>query len=54
MTNLQSIPLNRLVHSPANVRRTGRDVALDGLMNSVEAHGLRQNLNVKPTSGNRF
>lgn len=54
MTTLQSIPLNRLVHSKANVRRTGRGLALDGLMASIAAHGLRQNLNVRATSGNRY
>ena len=54
MTTIQSIPLNRLVHSKANVRRTGRGRALEGLMASIAAHGLRQNLNVRPTSGNRF
>ena len=54
MTTLQSIPLNRLVHSKANVRRTGRGVGLEGLMASIAAHGLRQNLNVRQTSGNRY
>lgn len=54
MTTIQAIPLNRLVHSKANVRRTGRNIALDGLMASIAAHGLRQNLNVRPTTGNRF
>lgn len=54
MTTVQSIPLNRLVHSKANVRRTGRNIDLDGLMASIATHGLRQNLNVKPTTGNRF
>lgn len=53
-TNIQAIPLNRLVHSKANVRRTGRGRALEGLMASIATHGLRQNLNVRPTSGNRF
>ncbi|HEV7276552.1 MAG TPA: ParB/RepB/Spo0J family partition protein [Devosiaceae bacterium] len=50
----QTIALNRLVHSKTNVRRTGRSRAIETLMASIEAHGLRQNLNVKPTSGNRF
>lgn len=53
-TTIQTIPLNRLVHSKANVRKTGRGRALEGLMASIAAHGLRQNLNVRPTSGNRF
>ncbi|MBN9361770.1 MULTISPECIES: ParB/RepB/Spo0J family partition protein [unclassified Devosia] len=53
-TTIQTIPLNRLVHSKANVRRTGRGRSLEGLMASIATHGLRQNLNVRPTSGNRF
>jgi ParB family chromosome partitioning protein len=53
-TITQSIPLNRLVHSKSNVRKTGRSNAVEALMASIEAHGLRQNLNVKPTTGNRF
>ena len=54
MTDLQSIPLNRLVHAKSNVRKTGRDLGIEGLMVSISTHGLRQNLNVRPTSGNRF
>lgn len=54
ITITHDIPLNRLVHSKANVRRTGRSRAVEALMASIEAHGLRQNLNVKPTSGNRY
>jgi len=54
MTSLQTIPLNRLVQSKSNVRHTGRGNGIDALMASIEAHGLRQNLNVKPTTGNRF
>jgi len=44
---LQSIPLNRLVPSRANVRRTGAKDGLDELAASIAAHGLRQNLNVR-------
>lgn len=54
MTDLQTIRLNRLVHAKANVRRTGRGASLEGLMTSIAVHGLRQNLNVRPISGNRF
>lgn len=50
----QTIPLNQLVQSKANVRHTGRDRGIEALMASIAAHGLRQNLNVRPTSGNRF
>ena len=50
----QSIPLSRLVRSKTNVRRTGRSRGIEALMASIAAHGLRQNLNVRPTSGGRF
>lgn len=50
----QTIPLSQLVQSRSNVRRTGRKQGIDALMASIAAHGLRQNLNVRPTSGNRF
>jgi ParB family chromosome partitioning protein len=50
----QSIPLKSLVRSKTNVRRTARDRGIDALMASIAAHGLRQNLNVKPISGGRF
>jgi ParB family chromosome partitioning protein len=48
------IPLNRLVHSKSNARRTGRASSIETLMASIAAHGLRQNLNVRATTGNRF
>lgn len=50
----QSIPLSRLVRSKSNVRHTARDRGIEALMASIAAHGLRQNLNVRPTSGGRF
>jgi ParB family chromosome partitioning protein len=50
----QSIPLSQLVHARSNVRRTGRDRGIEALMASIAAHGLRQNLNVRATTGNRF
>lgn len=50
----KDIPLKQLVHSKSNVRRTHRSRAVEALMASIEAHGLRQNLNVKPTTGNRY
>ena len=50
----QSIPLSQLVHARSNVRRTGRDRGVEALMASIAAHGLRQNLNVRATTGNRF
>lgn len=54
MTTTQSIALNRLVQSRANVRRTGQSSGIEALMASIAAHGLRQNLNVMPTTGGRF
>jgi len=54
MTITQTIPLNQLVHSKANVRRSGRKTGLAELTASIAAHGLRQNLNVKPTTGGRY
>lgn len=50
----QSIPLSQLVHARSNVRRTGRDRGIEALMASIAAHGLRQNLNVRATTGNRY
>ena len=43
-----NIPLNKLVPSKANVRRTGAKDGLAELAASIAAHGLRQNLNVRP------
>jgi len=48
MTILKDIPLNKLVPSPANVRRTGREAGLDELAASIAAHGLLQSLAVRP------
>lgn len=45
-----SIPLNRLVPSKVNVRRTGKAEGIAALAASIAAHGLRQNLNVRPGS----
>lgn len=54
MTIQQTIPLNRLVQSKSNVRRTERATGLDELIASIAAHGLRQNLNVRPTTAGRY
>ena len=55
MTIEQTIPLNLLIPSKANVRRTGRAEGIGELAASIEAHGLRQNLNVQPSpDGERF
>ena len=52
--NIQMIPLNRLVPSPANVRKTGRLIGIDELAASIAAHGLLQNLQVRPGSKGKF
>lgn len=54
MTTEQTIPLNQLVHSTANVRRTDRSAGIEALAASIAAHGLRQNLNVRPTDSGKF
>ena len=54
MTTTQNISLTRLVQSRTNVRRTGQTGGIEALMASIAAHGLRQNLNVLPTTGGRF
>lgn len=54
MTTIQTIALNKLVPSKANVRRTDSGEGLAELANSIAVHGLRQNLNVKLTEGGKF
>ena len=55
MPTTQTIALNQLVHSKANVRQTGRNEGIGELASSIAAHGLRQNLNVLPREdGRRF
>ena len=49
-----AIPLARLVASAANVRKTGAKDGIAELAASIAAHGLRQNLNVRPTESERF
>ena len=45
---VEMIPLSKLVPSPANVRKTGRDLGIEELAASIAAHGLLQNLTVRP------
>ena len=45
---IQEIPLSKLIASSANVRRTGRSANIGELAASIEAHGLLQNLTVRP------
>lgn len=47
-TIIKEIPLSKLVPSSANVRRTGREANIDELAASIAAHGLLQNLTVRP------
>lgn len=49
-----AIPLARLVASAANVRNTGAKDGIGELAASIAAHGLRQNLNVRPNYTERF
>jgi ParB family chromosome partitioning protein len=52
--NIQMIPLNRLIPSPANVRKTGTGTGVEELAASIAAHGLLQNLQVRPAKGGKF
>jgi len=52
--NIQMIPLNRLTLSPANVRKTRTHVGIEELAASILAHGLLQNLQVRPGRGGKF
>lgn len=54
MTTIQAIPLNKLIPSKANVRRTDSGAGIEELANSIATHGLRQNLNVKLGEGGKF
>jgi len=48
---LQTIPLSHLMRSDANVRKTGAEEGIDELAASIIAHGLLQNLTVRPVAG---
>ncbi len=52
--SVQYIPLNRLVASEHNARRTDRKADIDSLSASIAALGLLQNLTVAPTATDRF
>jgi ParB family chromosome partitioning protein len=51
---IQIIPLNHLVPSTANVRKTRASLGIDELAASIAAHGLLQNLQVRPSAKGRF
>jgi ParB family chromosome partitioning protein len=54
MTTMQTIPLTQLVFSPLNVRKTGAKDGIPALAASIKAHGLLQNLQVRPAAEDRF
>ncbi|WP_135212784.1 ParB/RepB/Spo0J family partition protein [Vitreimonas flagellata] len=54
MSALQLIPLNKLVESEDNVRRTERKRDIDTLAASIAAHGLLQNLTVTAREDGKF
>jgi ParB family chromosome partitioning protein len=52
--NIQMIPLNKLIPSPANVRKTGAAIGIEELAASIAAHVLLQNLQVREGKGGKF
>jgi ParB family chromosome partitioning protein len=52
--NIQPIPLNKLIPSPANVRRYGAATGVDEMVASIKALGLLQNLQVRPGDNGKF
>jgi ParB family transcriptional regulator, chromosome partitioning protein len=51
---IQQIPLNRLVPSSANLRKTDRMAGIEELAASIKAHGLLQNLQVRAGDDGKF
>src|SRR5579863_2748317 len=51
---IEMIPLDKLVPSPANMRKTGAATGIDELAASIAAHGLLQNLQVTPGANGKF
>jgi ParB family chromosome partitioning protein len=51
---MQTISLTQLVPSPANVRKTGTRTGIEELAASIAAHGLLQNLQVRPLKDGSF
>jgi ParB family chromosome partitioning protein len=52
--NIQMIPLNKLIPSPANVRKTASGAGIEELAASIAAHGLLQNLQVRHAPKGKF
>jgi len=48
MAEIVTVPLSKLTASDANMRKTARDSGLEELAASIAAHGLLQNLTVRP------
>jgi ParB family chromosome partitioning protein len=48
------IPLSKLIPSAVNVRKTGATAGIAELAASIKAHGLLQNLQVRPAEGGKF
>src|SRR5271167_3692302 len=51
---IQYIALDTLVASPSNVRKTGALTGIEELAASIAAHGLLQNLQVRPGEKGKF
>ena len=54
MTDLTTIPLNKLVPADDNVRKTGKGDGIDELAASIAAHGLLQSLVVRKAKRGRY
>src|SRR5665213_2006409 len=52
--NIQQIPLNKLVPSEANVRKTGAATGIEELAANIKALGLLQNLAVRESDCGKF
>ena len=52
--NIQTISLTQLIPSAANVRKTGGKTGIKELAASIAAHGLLQNLQVRPVKDGGF
>jgi ParB family transcriptional regulator, chromosome partitioning protein len=52
--NIEMIPLNKLIPCPANVRKTGALNGIEELAASIKAHGLLQNLQVRPGAKGKY
>jgi ParB family chromosome partitioning protein len=52
-TIVRDIPLSKLIASPHNVRRTGRETGIEELAASIAAHGVLQNLVVRPVANGK-